>query len=89
MPGFELTPTWAQAPRLERFRDGEGFMTGTPQTVKELTITSEHKVAGALLVRLEYRRDSSNREFFARRQGISRSQQTLTLGLVYGFASRL
>jgi hypothetical protein len=82
----QLTRTWALAPRVERFRDGDGFMTGTPQTVKEITLTSEHKVAGALLARLEYRRDSSDRPFFARRQGSGRSQQTLTLGLVYGFA---
>jgi hypothetical protein len=85
----QVRPTWALAPRFERLRDGDGFMTGTPQTVKELTLTSEHKVGGALLVRLELRRDVSDREFFARRQGSSRSQHTLTLGLVYGFASVL
>jgi hypothetical protein len=85
----QLTPTWVVAPRFEYFRDGDGFMTGTAQTVKEMTLTSEHKVGGALLMRLEYRRDVSDREFFVRRQGISRSQNTLTLGLVYGFASVL
>jgi hypothetical protein len=59
-------------------------MTGTPQTVKELTLTNEYKVGG-LLARLEYRRDFSDQPFFLRGEDKVRSQDTVTVGLVYGF----
>ena len=39
-------------------------MTGTGQKVKEFTITSEQKLGGKLLTRLEYRRDFSDQPFF-------------------------
>jgi hypothetical protein len=82
---LQVTSGWALSPRFERVRDGDGFMTGTPQTIKELTLTSEHKIGGALLARLEYRRDFSDQPFFLRGEEKVQSQDTVTLGLVYGF----
>ena len=82
---LQVTSGWALASRFERLHDGDGFMTGTPQTVKELTLTSEYKAGGALLARLEYRRDFSDQSFFLRGEDLVRSQDTVTVGLVYGF----
>ena len=83
---LQVTNGWALSSRFERLNDGDGFMTGTPQTVKELTLTSEYKAGGALLARLEYRRDFSDQPFFLRGEEKVRSQDTVTLGLVYGFS---
>ena len=85
----QVTDGWALAPRLEWFRDEDGFMTGTAQTVRELTLTSEHRIAGGVLARVEYRRDVSDVDFFDRRGAKVGNQTTLTLGFVYAFASRL
>jgi hypothetical protein len=64
-------------------------MTGTGQKLKELTLTSEHKVAGALLTRLEYRRDFSAAAVFVKDGDSRKSQTTFTLGLVYAFSRKL
>lgn len=85
----QLTEAWALAPRLEWFEDRDGFATGTAQTLEEVTLTSELKLAGGLLSRLEYRRDISDVELFDKSRGRSKSQDTLTLGLVYAFGASL
>ena len=87
---YQITDTWAVAPRFEYLKDTDGFMTGTSQALKEVTLTAEHKIAGALLTRLEYRRDLSDTPFFLRRGGAAKkSQDTFTVGLVYAFAARI
>jgi hypothetical protein len=85
----QVHPLWAVGARVERLRDGHGFMTGAAQTLHEVTLTGEHRAAEALLVRLEYRRDLSDRQFFTGRTGARRSQDTLVIGIVYAFAARL
>jgi hypothetical protein len=82
----QATPSWAIAPRFEWFDDRDGFATGTAQKVKEFTITSEQKLGGKLLTRLEYRRDFSDQTFFASKTGSpKKSQDNITFGLVYIF----
>src|SRR5581483_2531955 len=56
----QATSRVAIVPRLEFFKDPDGFMTGTKQTLKEGTITGEVSLAKGLLTRLEYRRDVSD-----------------------------
>jgi putative OmpL-like beta-barrel porin-2 len=86
---IQATPTWAFSPRVEWIDDADGFMTGVSQSVKEVTLTSEHKVAGGLLARLELRRDMAEEAFFLKDDGsLSKSQTTFGLGLVYAFGSR-
>jgi hypothetical protein len=64
-------------------------MTGTSQTLKEFTITSENKIDGGLLARLEFRRDMSDVPFFLKESGATvKGQNTFTVGLVYGFGTR-
>ena len=87
---YQLTDTWAVSPRFEYLKDSDGFMTGTSQTLKELTLTTEHKFGGALLTRLEYRRDFSDTPFFLESGGAAKkSQDTFTIGLVYAFAAKI
>jgi hypothetical protein len=87
---FSLTDHVALTPRLEWFKDRDGFSTGTPQTLKEFTLTGEYKWAEGLLTRLEYRRDWSDQPFFERgvTPGGSKSQTTLLVGFVAFFGPK-
>ncbi len=85
-----LNETIAVAPRLEWFRDRDGFSTGVPQTLKEFTLTAECKLAEGFIGRLEYRRDWSNEAFFSRGAGpaLAKSQSTLLAGFVAAFGAK-
>ena len=75
---------------MEWFRDRDGFSTGTVQTLKEFTLTGEHKWTEGLLSRLEYRRDWSDQPFFERgvTTGGSKNQTTLLAGFVAYFGPK-
>jgi len=76
----------AFTPRVEWFKDKDGFSTGVAQSVKEFTFTYEHKWTQGLLARLEYRRDWSDKPFFERGSvGFSKHQDTLALGIIAFF----
>jgi hypothetical protein len=87
---LQARPSWALVGRYEYIDDSDGgFMTlGTKaQTV---TVTSDHLVAGALKVRLEYRTDFADEAIFPKDDGsYEKSQTTLTVGLVYSFAGKI
>jgi len=84
---LQATSYWALVPRFEIYDDKDGFTTGLAQKVKEFTITTEQKLGGKLLTRLEYRRDFSDQAFFlSKTGGPKKSQDNVTLGLVYTFA---
>jgi hypothetical protein len=86
---FQATPSWALSPRVEWIDDADGFMTGVSQTMTEFTLTSEHKIQGGLLARLELRRDMAEEPYFLKDDGgLSKSQTTLAIGLVYAFGAR-
>ncbi len=79
----------AFAPRFEWYDDHDGFTTGAPQTVKDFTITSEHKINNGLLTRFEYRKDFSDNHFFIKPfDRLVKAQSTLSFGLVYAFSSK-
>jgi Putative beta-barrel porin-2, OmpL-like. bbp2 len=79
---------WAISPRLEWYEDRDGFTTGVPQTLHGATLTSEFNVDEQLFTRIEYRRDVSNRPFFANGSSSRvKPQTTLTVGLFYVFSS--
>lgn len=83
-----ILPSWALTPRLEVFEDREGFATGTPQTLREITLTSEHMLVKGLSIRLEYRRDWSTADFFEYKDTEFRRQQnTVLAGFIYSFAT--
>lgn len=85
---FSVLPTWALTPRFEVFEDRDGFATGTAQTIREITLTSEHTVVRGLSLRVEYRRDWSTVDFFEYKEDQFRPQQnTILFGFVYALAS--
>jgi len=92
----QATPKWAFTPRLEWFKDRDGFSTGLAQDLKEFTATGEYKMAEGLLARLEYRRDWSNQPFFFRGSAVNgttgfgtyKNQDTLSLGVLAFFGPK-
>jgi hypothetical protein len=50
--------------RAEYYDDQDGAISGTPQTLKELTLTLEHRPVAPLLLRLEGRYDRSTASVF-------------------------
>jgi len=80
---------FALTPRLEYYNDNDAVSTGVSQTLTDLTVTSEFRDEHGLSLRVEYRRDMSNRTFFdSRTSGLAKHQDTLTVGVVYAFSSR-
>jgi hypothetical protein len=79
---YAIGKRYAIASRLEWFDDMDGFSTGTPQQLKEVTVTGEYKISGWLLTRLEFRNDWSNQPYFQTNNGTSKTQPTVTLGLI-------
>jgi hypothetical protein len=85
---LQATSTLALVPRFEYLDDGDAFMSGVSQKLKELTLTGEAKIAGGLLTRLEYRRDFSDTPFFNDSGGtLRKGRNTLMLGVVYAFGT--
>ncbi len=79
----------AVVPRLEYYKDANGWSTGTVQNLTEGTITLEVKAADNFLWRTEYRGDFSNKSPFLDSTGVAKkNQQSLTFGFLYSFSSK-
>lgn len=87
---FQMDGKNAITPRIEWFKDKDGFETGTAQSVKEFTLTYEYKWVEGLLTRLEYRRDWSDEKFFQRgiTPNASKNQNTLAIAFVAFFGPK-
>lgn len=87
----QFSERWSAAARLEWFRDRDGFATGTPQTLREATLTADCRILAvrgqSLHWRIEYRTDWSDRAVFERGAGKppARHQQTVLVGLLFNF----
>jgi hypothetical protein len=87
---FALTDKMAIAGRWEYYRDRDGFITGTAQTLREVTATGEYKLHKYLLGRMEWRRDSSGSQFFQRgTDQTRRHQNTFLIGMVLVFGPEM
>jgi len=76
----------AIALRGEYFDDPDGFQTGTQQHLAEGTFTYEYKWVEGALMRVEYRCDASNVNFFNKLANQSSSlQQTVTVAFIAFF----
>lgn len=83
---FLLTENFSLNPRLEFFHDRDGFITGTAQKIKEVTMTGEYKWAEGVMAKAEFRRDWSDAAFFERGVGgLSKTQTTVLVGIVAWF----
>ncbi len=83
---YDFNETYSLAVRGETFGDQDGARTGTPQRVKELTITPEIRLNGNLILRPEFRHDSSSAQVFDVVNGgtaTKNQQNTLALGVMY------
>ncbi len=84
----------AIALRAEYFNDPDGFQTGVAQHLYEGTFTYEYKWVEGALMRVEYRIDESNVNFFAKQTHPSLStgavdqQQTLTIAFIAFFGPK-
>jgi hypothetical protein len=87
---FQPTSKWAFTPRVEWFKDSDGFSTGTAQDLKEFTLTGEYKMLEGFFTRFEYRRDWSNVPFFDQNSNPAskKNQDTLALGFVAFFGPK-
>lgn len=87
---YQLTPKLAIAARTEYLSDRRGLFTGTTQAIKENTFTVEQKVVDGLIVREEWRRDSSNHPYFLTDTlgTLKKEQNTATLGIVWWFGGK-
>jgi hypothetical protein len=87
---YQATPSWALVGRLEYLDDADGGFMTIGQKARTLTITSDHLIAGALRMRLEYRGDFTDDPFFTDDHGkLKDSQHAVVVGLVYVFAGKI
>ena len=80
-----LSPSFALVVRAEVFDDPDGVRTGTPQTLSELTLTPELKLAPGLVLRADLRLDRSSRDVFEKESGLTGTQPTVLLNALYSF----
>ena len=86
---FQANKWVAVVPRVEYYKDANGWSTGTVQNLTEGTITLEVKAADNFLWRTEYRGDFSNKSPFLDSTGAAKkNQQSLTFGFLYSFSSK-
>ena len=86
---YAFTKNLAFSPRFEVFNDNAGLRSGTPQTLKDITLTQEVKLLNNFLTRFEFRRDFSNQPFFPNFDLQSRkNQNTFLIGLSYFFTTK-
>jgi hypothetical protein len=86
---LQATDKWALAGRFEYLDDTEGGFMTIGQKAQTYTLTSDHKVAGDLKVRLEYRLDRAD-DFFVKDDGrTTSSQSAFVVGVVYVFAGKI
>lgn len=78
---YEFNDHYSLALRAEYFKDEDGVRTGTSQTLKEITLTPEIKLAQGIILRPEYRHDWSDKNVFA--SGSKKAQDTFALGVMY------
>ena len=78
---YDFNDKYSLSARGESFDDTDGFRTGTIQKLTEVTVTPEIRFAGGLIVRPEYRHDSSDKQSFD--NGTKKTQDTVALGAMY------
>ncbi len=86
---YQVNDVFAITPRVEYLNDQNGFMTGIVQKPMEGTVTFEFKDKSGVTLRAEYRHDMSDQSFFTKSTGgTSKSQDTVTAGLIYAFSTK-
>lgn len=81
---YGFAKKFAISPRIEIYRDSDGFWTGTSQNIKEFTFTGEYKHNDYFLTRLEVRHDWSDHPLFfdGPKNLLAGNQTTFLVGMV-------
>ena len=88
-PMIQANTCVAISPRVEWFEDSDGFMTGTAQTLNEVTLTGEVTLVDNLLWRVEFRHDRSDVASFRTDRGaFVKTQNTIGFGWLYSFSTK-
>jgi hypothetical protein len=82
---FGLSDSFALILRGELFNDRDGARTGVAQKLKGITFTPELTVSPHFVVRADLRIDWSNRDVFEKKEGLTDSQPTGLLNVIYLF----
>jgi hypothetical protein len=77
---YDFTDRFYFSIRADQFNDPQGYRTGTPQTLREITFTPQFKIGENLYIRPEYRFDWSNVNSF--NNGKSDRQGTVGIGVM-------
>lgn len=87
--GVDALSSSRAEPRYEWFHDVDGYTTGTPQRVQEVTLTGDYIIARGLVSRLEYRNDWSDQAAFQQSAGRppARQQSTFLVSFIVNFGS--
>ncbi len=87
---YQVTSKMTATVRGEYFNDITGFNTGSAQKLKEITVTSDYLIKPGVLVRAEYRHDSSNIPFFIKTDEPAsvKGQSTLEIGFIAFFGPK-
>jgi hypothetical protein len=86
---YQANDKFAVVPRVEWFKDRDGFATGTAQNLKEFTLTLELKPASNFWWRIEYRGDYSDQAVFETDSGsFEKNQHSIGFGLIYAFSTK-
>jgi hypothetical protein len=87
---YRVTPHAQVALRYAYFADRSGLFSGVQQNLQDVTATATYTVSDGMMLRGEWRRDSSDQPFFLgpTLEDRRRAQQTLTLGLVWWFGTK-
>ncbi len=84
---YAFNPRYAIATRYEYYDDHDGFTTGTPQHLNEVTQTVERLIGKGLITRLELRHDRSTAPVFMKGGLPVDGQTTLAVGMIYQFTT--
>ena len=87
---YRVTPQFQVAARYTYFGDRAGLFSGLQQNLQDVTATLTYQPSDGAMIRAEWRRDSSDQDFFLGRSLSERrrDQQTATLGLIWWFGSK-
>jgi hypothetical protein len=80
---YDINETYSIAVRGEYFDDKDGYRTGTIQKLNEVTLTPEIRLDNGLVLKPEYRHDTSNKESFD--NATKKTQDTIALGVMYSW----
>lgn len=76
---------WGLRLRAEWFKDADGFLTGTNQSLREGTVTMQYKPLPSLITRLEFRYDKASKNTFQFGSRAANHQETLATEVILLF----